>query len=152
VSKVTLDIICDTAFGYTSDSLRNPDNELTHAYETLLSLQSGRNLVRFTAVVSIPFMAAAINSRFGPTVARLLSYLPPFGSEIETLGKSAYKIRSISRQILKEKAVAPEDRETKKDIMSLLVRARKGETKDGYRLSDEALVDQVVSYRIYKSL
>ena len=36
--------------------------------------------------------------------------------------------------------------EGKKDILSLLVRARKGETKDGYRLSDDALVDQVLTF------
>ena len=41
MSKVTLDIICETAFGYNADSLHNPDNELAHAYEDLLSLQSG---------------------------------------------------------------------------------------------------------------
>lgn len=41
VSKVTLDIICETAFGYKADSLHNPHNELAEAYELLLSLQSG---------------------------------------------------------------------------------------------------------------
>lgn len=43
VSKVTLDIICETAFGYHADSLHNPHNELAHAYDRLLSLQSGKN-------------------------------------------------------------------------------------------------------------
>lgn len=41
VSKVTLDIICETAFGYKADSLHDPHNELAEAYELLLSLQSG---------------------------------------------------------------------------------------------------------------
>lgn len=41
VSKVTLDIVCLTAFGYNTDSLHNPDNELADAYHNLLSLQSG---------------------------------------------------------------------------------------------------------------
>lgn len=41
VSKVTLDIICETGFGYKSDSLHNPHNELAEAYEDLLRLQSG---------------------------------------------------------------------------------------------------------------
>lgn len=44
VSKVTLDIICETAFGYKADSLHNPCNELAEAYELLLGLQSGNNL------------------------------------------------------------------------------------------------------------
>ena len=42
VSKVTLDIICLTAFGYDSDSLHNPSNELAEAYHDLISLQNGK--------------------------------------------------------------------------------------------------------------
>jgi hypothetical protein len=41
VSKATLDIICATAFGYTSDSLHNPHNELAEAYDVLTSSQNG---------------------------------------------------------------------------------------------------------------
>ena len=43
VSKVTLDIICETAFGYQTDSLHNPDNELAEAYHKLTSLQTGNS-------------------------------------------------------------------------------------------------------------
>lgn len=41
MSKVTLDIICETAFGYKADTLHNPHNELAVAYEKLIALQSG---------------------------------------------------------------------------------------------------------------
>jgi hypothetical protein len=41
VSKVTLDTICDTAFGYHADSVHDPHNELALAYHELISLQSG---------------------------------------------------------------------------------------------------------------
>jgi len=41
VSKVTLDIICLSAFGYETDSLHNPHNELAEAYEELIRLQTG---------------------------------------------------------------------------------------------------------------
>lgn len=41
MSKVTLDIICATSFGYHTDSLHNPHNELAEAYEHLVGLQSG---------------------------------------------------------------------------------------------------------------
>lgn len=41
VSKATLDIICSSAFGYTSDSLHNPHNELAEAYEVLTGSQNG---------------------------------------------------------------------------------------------------------------
>jgi hypothetical protein len=44
VSKVTLDIICETAFGYNADSLHDPHNELAEAYEQLLALQSGMQI------------------------------------------------------------------------------------------------------------
>jgi hypothetical protein len=43
VSKVTLDIICETAFGYKTDSLHNPHNELAEAYESLIERQSGKS-------------------------------------------------------------------------------------------------------------
>jgi hypothetical protein len=53
VSKVTLDIICLTAFGYETDSLHNPDNELADAYHDLLSLQSGKlTVLLFYYIVS----------------------------------------------------------------------------------------------------
>lgn len=41
MSKVTLDIIAETAFGYKTESLRNPDNELATAFGNLMSLQNG---------------------------------------------------------------------------------------------------------------
>ena len=44
VSKVTLDIICLTAFGYEVDSLHNPNSELADAYHQLLDLQSGESV------------------------------------------------------------------------------------------------------------
>ena len=43
VSKVTLDIICETAFGYRADSVHNPNNELASAYQELWSLQNGQS-------------------------------------------------------------------------------------------------------------
>ncbi|PFH49173.1 hypothetical protein AMATHDRAFT_5143 [Amanita thiersii Skay4041] len=42
MSKVTLDIICETAFGYKADSLHDPRNPLADAYEKLISMQTGR--------------------------------------------------------------------------------------------------------------
>lgn len=62
VSKVTLDIICETAFGYKTDSLNNPHNALSEAYENLLGLQSGTNIARFILLASIPGFKHFINS------------------------------------------------------------------------------------------
>lgn len=64
---------------------------------------------------------------------------------------SMHKIKHISALILKEKtsdtAVTVSDTEAKRDIMSLLVRARKADLeKDDtvYTMSDKAMMDQVV--------
>ena len=62
MSKVTLDIICETAFGYRTDSLHNPHNELAEAYEELVNMQDGRMLARFIALVSIPGAARFLQS------------------------------------------------------------------------------------------
>jgi len=62
-----------------------------------------------------------------------------------------HRIKEISREMLKEKmAVASSvnsDFEDKKDIMSILVRARMSDMAGGkgeFALTDEAMVDQVV--------
>ena len=63
-----------------------------------------------------------------------------------------HEIRRISREILAEKmkmsdaeTTASSDTDAKRDIMSLLVRARRAE-KGTYALSDEALVNQMVCW------
>ncbi len=72
---------------------------------------------------------------------------------LETLLDSMHTIRRISAQMLAEKiretsGITIDDMHTKKDIMSLLVRARQADlTKDGaYSMTDEAMVDQVVCF------
>lgn len=64
-----------------------------------------------------------------------------------------YRIKRVSEAILREKmqdtAVVASDMDTKRDIMSLLVRARKADLdkdKGVYAMSDQAMRDQVVSY------
>lgn len=64
---------------------------------------------------------------------------------------SMHKIKRISAQMLEEKmkdsAVALSDTDAKRDIMSLLVRARKAESeqqKGVYTMGDKAMMDQVV--------
>ena len=63
-----------------------------------------------------------------------------------------YRIRKISAQMLEEKMkdsnLTLNDSDAKRDIMSILVRARKAELdggKGGYAMSDRAMMDQVVS-------
>ncbi|KAJ8523234.1 hypothetical protein ONZ45_g289 [Pleurotus djamor] len=149
MSKVTLDIICETAFGYKTDSLNNPHNELAVAYETLLNLQSGPVLARFIVLASIPGFKTFINSEwlwrnrswvFKPSV------LQPLKTSIECMRY----IKKLSEQMVQEKlrdtAVAPSDTESKRDIMSLLVRARQAEPeqeKSSHAISDEEMMAQL---------
>lgn len=67
-----------------------------------------------------------------------------------------YRIRKISAKMLEEKMkdaiIISNDTDAKRDIMSILVRARKAELdggKGGYAMSDRAMMDQVVSSLIY---
>ena len=98
VSKVTLDIICDTAFGYRTDSLHNPHNELAEAYEDLLSLQSGKcycttqrktshiyegpNMARFSLIMSLPGGAKFLASKWAYEHRSLFRFLGPVFCEI----------------------------------------------------------------------
>lgn len=72
-------------------------------------------------------------------------------ASISPMLDSMHTIKKISAQMLQEKiqdsAVAISDMEAKKDIMSLLVRARKGDAEKGgdEAISDKAMMDQVVS-------
>lgn len=63
-----------------------------------------------------------------------------------------YRIRKLSARMLEEKMrdsnMVLNDSDAKRDIMSILVRARKAELdggKGGYAMSDRAMMDQVVS-------
>lgn len=44
VSRATLDIICATAFGYDSDSVHNPNDELSVAWHSVFALQSRKRI------------------------------------------------------------------------------------------------------------
>ncbi|KAI0059660.1 cytochrome P450 [Artomyces pyxidatus] len=150
MSKVTLDIICDTAFGYKSNSLLNPHNELTEAYAEL-GVRYETNMGKLAELVRIPGMARLLGSELCYRLRRLFRLFPPLAS-VESFVDSIHRIRRIAKQLLAEKlADATLDAEDtgpkKKDIMSLLVRAARQEhAEDAYRLSDDALVDQVLTF------
>lgn len=59
-----------------------------------------------------------------------------------------HHIRMISARMLAEKmadsVVTVSDTLAKRDIMSLLVRARKAEKNEGYQMTDQDMMDQVV--------
>ncbi|KAF8152306.1 cytochrome P450 [Crassisporium funariophilum] len=151
-SKATLDIICETAFGYKSDSLHNPHNELAEAYDTLTSLQTGPNLAKFILILSVPGAVRFINSDWA---YQRRHWFRKFyaTAQLAPLMESMHEIRKISAVMLKEKLrdtnIAASDTNAKRDIMSLLVRARKTDQDSkagGYAMSDEAMMDQVLTF------
>ncbi|KAK0202604.1 cytochrome P450 [Desarmillaria ectypa] len=153
LSKVTLDIICETAFGYHADSLNNPHDELAEAYETLLNLQTGQNMFRFVFAMTLPGGPRFLSSEFAYRYRAFFKYTRFFAPFTELLD-SMHRIRKISRQILSEKmkdleesGISTNDMHAKKDIMSLLMRARANETDQlGYAMSDNIMVDQVLTF------
>ncbi|KJA18896.1 hypothetical protein HYPSUDRAFT_69561 [Hypholoma sublateritium FD-334 SS-4] len=157
VSKAALDIICSTAFGYTSDSLHNPHNELAEAYEVLTGSQNGPDLAGFIAIVSIPGVVRFLSSRWATAHRDIFSWFP-FTNTIPALLGSMERIRAVAAVMLSQKmaaaAAVQEDGEAQRDIMSLLVRARlseaRGALKAGagpvYAMSDTAMMDQVLTF------
>jgi hypothetical protein len=84
VSKVTLDIICLTAFGnltsswgvlvllthdlnpgYNTNSLENPENELALAYKELVNLQNGGLFRSEAEKQSLELLFAELSQEFG---------------------------------------------------------------------------------------
>ncbi|KAL0069273.1 hypothetical protein AAF712_003638 [Marasmius tenuissimus] len=154
MSKVTLDIICETAFGYRTDSIHNPHNELAEAYESLVNLQSGPNIAKMIIAMSIPGVSALLLSDFGYKY-RSIFRATKLTSHIATLVGAMYTIKRISRNMLSDKireslesGITEGDSELhgKKDIMSILVRARISETEGQYKMSDEAMMNQVLTF------
>ncbi|KAK0217926.1 cytochrome P450 [Armillaria fumosa] len=153
LSKVTLDIICETAFGYHADSLNNPHDELAEAYETLLNLQTGQNMFRFVFAMTLPGGPRFLSSDFAYKYRAVFKYTRFFAPFTELLD-SMHRIRKISRQILSEKikdleesGISADDMHAKRDIMSLLMRARANDTEQrGYAMSDNIMVDQVLTF------
>ncbi|KAK0238889.1 cytochrome P450 [Armillaria nabsnona] len=153
LSKVTLDIICETAFGYHADSLNNPHDELAEAYDTLLNLQTGQNMFRFVFAMALPGGPRFLSSDFAYKYRAVFKYTGFFAPFTELLD-SMHRIRKISRQILSEKikdleesGISADDMHAKRDIMSLLMRARANDTEQrGYAMSDNIMVDQVLTF------
>ncbi|KAF5344892.1 hypothetical protein D9758_011593 [Tetrapyrgos nigripes] len=168
MSKVTLDIICLSAFGYETDSLHNPHNELAEAYEELIKLQTGGNLSRFILIMSIPGVPRFFASEWAWKHRNMIGKLPTLRSA-EILLDCMHRIKDVSTRILAQKlqeagGLDSADTSTKKDIMSLLVRARKAEEEarekekaklgmgvaaagvESYRMSDKEMMDQVLTF------
>ncbi|KAJ7503403.1 cytochrome P450 [Mycena galericulata] len=148
--KVTLDIICETAFGYKTDCLHNPSNELAVAFESIAALQTGTNLAKLIFVISLPGGSRLSRSAFLFRHRLLLRRIPGL-RDLGTLLDGLFRIRAISKELLRAKtadlSVSPDDTTTKKDIMSLLVKARKADLDAGAEaMSDRAMLDQMLTF------
>ncbi|KAL0960785.1 hypothetical protein HGRIS_005806 [Hohenbuehelia grisea] len=151
VTKVALDIICKTAFGYNCDSLRNPHNELAEAYEEVMGLQEPSCIARIMGFASMPGFKRFLNSEWAYRHRHWFSKLA-FFSPLYVAIDSMHRIKQISAHMLQEKlqesAVTP-DASAKRDIMSLLVRARKADMeqeKAVYTLTNQQMMDQVLTF------
>ncbi|KAI0688622.1 cytochrome P450 [Cytidiella melzeri] len=158
LSKATLDIICLAAFGYVTDSLHTPNNELADAYHDLLNLQNGENAARIIALVSIPGVPRLLRTEWLYRHCWLLGKIPHLGP-IEVLISSMRRIKAIAARILEERtkdamAVGAADSllAGKKDIMSLLVQSRMQDRRTGVGagtkmiMSDEMMMEQVLTF------
>ncbi|KAF9029929.1 cytochrome P450 [Hymenopellis radicata] len=151
VGKVTLDIICLTAFGYITNSLHNPHNELAEAYEGLISLNSGQNLAIGIAIHALPGATRLFGSEWMYRHRWILRQIPLLRFT-EIVVDRVHRIKDVSAKLLAEKlhdASTVSDIDSKKDVMSILVRARMsggGKDSDGYVMSDQAMMDQVLTF------
>ncbi|KAH8825622.1 cytochrome P450 [Flagelloscypha sp. PMI_526] len=154
VSKATLDMICLASFGYKTDSLNNSDNELANAYEHLMTMQDGHNLMLGQIFFSIPGFSAYVNSEFGYRTKELIFTWLPFGSKVIKLTDTMHRIRALSKQMLDEKMAEAaqfgvSDVKEKRDIMSILIREREAEKSKGageVSMNDKAMMDQVLTF------
>ncbi|KAH7099367.1 cytochrome P450 [Auriculariales sp. MPI-PUGE-AT-0066] len=133
-SRATLDIISLVAFGYRADSLHNPDNELAKAYHDIHTW--------------VPELHAVVLRMDDAGIWR---HVPGLGI-LTTFIESMHCIKRVSRDILRERMeeamiVGRDDVETKRDIMSILVRARLTTKEEGaYRMDDEQMMNQVLTF------
>ncbi|KAJ7596250.1 cytochrome P450 [Mycena floridula] len=173
LGKAALDIISETAFGYKTDSLHNPDNELAMAFHELLSLQSAANMLSLIWIMSLPFGIGAklfASDIIFNNLAILRSrwFFGGIWAPAAKLISSMRIIRRISSQMLAQKlrelspeylAIPSDDMEVgaKKDVMTILVRAKaeyekqqqgkqNSETIEGYGMNSNAMMDQVLTF------
>ncbi|KAF8587077.1 cytochrome P450, partial [Ramaria rubella] len=148
MSKVTLDIICETAFGYHTDSVHNPNTELALAYHELLNLQSGPNIATLIAFMTIPGFPQLIRTNCAYKYRNWL-FRGSLLSPLQILLSAMHRIKTVSGEILREKLAEADslrDSESKRDIMSLLVRARMNEKEESYKMSDRDLMEQILTF------
>ncbi|PWN46321.1 cytochrome P450 [Ceraceosorus guamensis] len=164
INNCLLDIICDTAFGYQTDHLHNPEEPLGKSFETLVNMQGGANMaviILFLTLPGGPKIAkwATEQTWTGPLLQRIADFFP-FGigalSRVATFCTNLSRIKQISQEMLDQKlAEAKALRKAggnefeasggKVDVFSLLVKASLDE-KSSYRMNAEMIQNQVLTF------
>ncbi|KXN81950.1 Cytochrome P450 3A24 [Leucoagaricus sp. SymC.cos] len=99
----------------------------------------------------IPGTPKLLASDFAYRFRGVFEYIRGLG-EISTLIGSMYEIRKLSKKMLEDKlreSVHVSDIDAKRDIMSILVRAKKAEQEGNsgqYAMNDQAMMDQVLTF------
>ncbi|KAJ7442169.1 cytochrome P450 [Mycena galericulata] len=134
ISKLTLDIICEAAFGYKVDCLHDPSNELAVAVEQGDGFHSGENLAWLGAIMALPFAARVVSSDW---LFRHRAVFGPAGKFLDI----KYRLRTFSAGILRTKAG---DSSSKNILRFLLRAAREADLPEEAR-RDAAAVEQVLT-------
>ncbi|KAF9162760.1 hypothetical protein DFQ26_003249 [Actinomortierella ambigua] len=137
MSRVTLDIIGLAGFGYSFDSLTNPDNELSRAYKALFNSSS---------------MITQILSSF-------ISFYNHIPIRRNRIRKHAIRvINKVSTELIEDKRrriekeiesgiEADESDPSHKDLMSILIRGNEMVgSLEGGKLTDQELKDQIMTF------
>ncbi|KAF7776585.1 hypothetical protein Agabi119p4_4978 [Agaricus bisporus var. burnettii] len=155
MSKVTLDILCETAFGYKADTLHDPHNELGLAYHKFAGLQTATNFFKLMVGMTVlPGFPCLLASNWAYRNRKVFDYIPLL-SGLSTMIGSLYEIRRISKKLLDEKlreADFASNEDGKRDVMSVLTRARKAEEQNispgCYGMNEQVMIDQVASLTV----
>ncbi|KAF7325083.1 hypothetical protein MKEN_00551200 [Mycena kentingensis (nom. inval.)] len=155
MGKLTLQILCSTAFGYHRDTLR--DDALALAYAQVTAIQSMRTMAGLVALVAIPGFTALARSEWGYRNRWVFRALPgAWGREVETLVDGMHHIRSITAEMLREKrtelagAVSPIEKPARRgrDVLSLLLRFRCTKSDSGQLdgMSDDQALEHILTF------
>lgn len=129
----------------------------------------GSNMARMIAFLHLPGFAKLIGSKFFYKMRHIIYWIPLicnshllrrsnpqqllmfYLAPATIVSDSMYRIRAVSAKMLEEKLadaaqVNASDTAAKRDIMSLLIRARIADKGDGYHMSDQAMMDQVLTF------
>ncbi|KAF9978582.1 hypothetical protein BGZ73_001755 [Actinomortierella ambigua] len=137
MSRVTLDIIGLAGFGYSFDSLTNPDNELSRAYSELFAntnmiIQLLRSFVPY--YTHLPFR----HNRARTHAIRIINKV-----STELIQD---KRRRVDEEI-KSGVEVDESDPTHKDLMSILIRGNEMVgSLEGGKLTDQELKDQIMTF------